>query len=118
MAKDAKKATHHYQLAAIGGSEEARYHLGIIAVREGNFPRAVKHWMLGAEAGDDACMDMIKKGFFVKHVSKQEYETVIRAHGECKDEMWSDNRDKAAVVIDKISQAGMTSPSDFGRMNL
>ena len=50
---------------------------------------------------------------------KQEYETVvIRAHGECKDEMWGDNRDKAAVVIDKISQAGMTSPSDFGRMNL
>ena len=110
VAMDRKKAKYHYQLAAIGGSEESRLHLGHMEVLEGNMERGVNHWMLGAEAGDDDCMRMIKKGFFQTYcnnmVTKHQYERAIRAHDACRSEMRSDDRDKAYAVYEEISDAG------------
>ena len=40
---DEKKANHYYELAAIGGNVNARYNLGQVEWRAGNFDRALKH---------------------------------------------------------------------------
>lgn len=102
---DKKKAKYHFELAAIGGSEESRYHLGRLEIEFGTMKRAVRHWMLGAENGDNDCMKAIKLGFFQKHcnmITKEQYERAIRAHGECLDKMRSEARDKSAKIADRL----------------
>lgn len=125
VVKDVKKAKHHFELAAIGGSEESRYHLGKIEMLRftyGSTKRAVDHWMLGAAAGDDACLKMIKNSFFksfgkeVQVVTKEQYETAVRTHGACLDEMRSEDRDKAADVFERIWKGDVRRPEDVDRM--
>jgi TPR repeat protein len=49
---DLKKAKFHYEAAAMIGCEAARYHLGCIEFKSGKREQGVKHWMIGASAGD------------------------------------------------------------------
>ena len=41
-----KKAKHYLELAAIGGSADARHNLGIIEGRAYHYDRALKHYMI------------------------------------------------------------------------
>ena len=43
---DVEKATHYYELAAMGGNAQARFNLGLDEARAGNFDRALKHFIL------------------------------------------------------------------------
>ena len=122
VVRNVRKAKYHLELAAIGGSEESRYHLGKIEIRGGTYDsaeRAVKHWMLGAAAGSDACLRMIKETYrqkFAKIVTKEQYETAIRAHARCLDEMRSKGRDIAADVFNRIMKGDVRRPEDVDRM--
>jgi len=113
LKEDKKKAKYHYELAAIGGSEESRWHLGRHEIEGGNVARAVKHLMLGAGAGDDDCMDMIKDGFMGGVFTKDVYEKAIRAHGACRNEMKSDDRGKAAVIHKEMIPPGTLSIAEL-----
>ena len=44
MERDINKAVYYYELAAIGGSVQARYYLGREDYRTGKQPRALKHF--------------------------------------------------------------------------
>jgi len=113
LKEDKKKAKYHYELAAIGGSEESRWHLGRHEVEEGNMARAIKHLMLGAGAGDDDCMEMIKDGFMGGVFTKDVYEKAIRAHGACRNEMKSDDREKAAAIHKEMIPPGTLSIAEL-----
>ena len=114
--KDLKKARYYFEHAAMGGSEEARYNLARLESGVGNMKRAVKHLMLGAEAGSDWCVDKIKDFFLTGVCTKEEYALAIRAHGACRDEMRSDSRDAAAKMFDELSRNNIKSTEDLKRL--
>jgi TPR repeat protein len=116
--KDLKKARYYFEHAAMGGSEEARYNLARLESGVGNVKRAVKHLMLGAEAGSDWCVDKIKDYFLAGICTKEEYAGAIRAHGACRDEMRSDSRDAAAKVSDELSRNNIKSREDLKRLGV
>jgi TPR repeat protein len=98
--RDEKKAKHYYELAAIGGHVVARHNLGCDEGRAGNITRAVKHWMISAEAGDDDSLKAIRQCYMAGHATKDDFEKALRAHKEAKDEMKSEQREAAAAVPD------------------
>jgi hypothetical protein len=96
---DKKKAKHYWELAAMDGNVSARYNLGIIEGRVGNFERSFKHLILAARAGHELSFDMVKEGFQNGLVIKDEYASTLHAHQKIQDEMKSDMRDKAAAMF-------------------
>ena len=66
-----EKALHHWQLAAIGGDEDASYMLGMIEEDNGytnlaeklsNMKRAMKHFLIAARAGHDGSLEKVGEG--------------------------------------------------------
>jgi len=96
--KDVSKAIHHYQIAAIGGHEYARYQVGIMEETNGNMDRAMKHWMIAARSGFDDALEEISIGYKVGHVTKEEYASTLRAHRASQDEMKSEQRSVAHAL--------------------
>ena len=95
---DMKKAKHFYELGAMNGNVQARHNLGVMEAKAGN-QRATKHFILAARAGHDEALDVVKKGFIVRLVVKEEYESTLRAYQKSVDEMKSEARDKVADII-------------------
>ena len=59
--KDMKKAIYHWEEAAIGGHELARYNLEYYERRRGRIDRAIKHRIIAAKLGDNgALMEAVK----------------------------------------------------------
>ena len=92
MEKDDEKFEHHLMLAAVRGSEIARYALGGIEVSKGNTDRAMKHYMIAAKSGWDDSMESVGQGFKDGHVTKEDYATTLRAYQDSCDEMKSEQR--------------------------
>lgn len=44
----------------------------------GNPERRYKHYLLGAMAGADECLDQVKKGYKDKYVSKSDFADALR----------------------------------------
>ena len=90
-----KKAKHYWELAALKGDLEARCSLGCVEGNAGNYQRAYKHMIIAARAGFTQSLDQVKKGFRNAHVTKDEYESTLRAYHEHQTEMKSEARDEA-----------------------
>ena len=69
--RDATKAKHYWELAAMGGDVNARHNLGWTEKMEGNMTRAVKHWMIAARAGYDESLKEIRACFFERSCNKR-----------------------------------------------
>ena len=103
--KDMTKAVYHYKLAAIGGHEKARDHLGVIEATMGNMDRAMKHFMIAARSGNEESLKAVGAGY-KKHVTKDEYAMTLRAYQHSCDEMKSEKRMKARKLSDQIKSGG------------
>ena len=93
--KDTKKCLHYYEVAAVGGHEQARKILGVFEYSKGNTRRSFKHLMISASSGQDRSLEMVKEGFLAGKITKDEYEMTMRAYKESQDEIKSDHRDRA-----------------------
>ena len=98
MAINKKKAMHYYEIAAMNGHVLSRHNLGATEYNNGNRQRAMKHFILAANAGDDDSLDMVKKGFMAGYVTKEQYANTLREYQKSQDEMTSDARDKALTA--------------------
>ena len=96
MEIDKKKAKHYYKLAAMKGDLDARHNLGVLERKAGNMDRAYKHMIIAARAGHTESLDKVKIGFMDRDVTKEEYESTLRAYQKSVDEMKSEARDKVA----------------------
>ena len=96
--QDIGKAIHHWELAAIGGHEQARSNLGALEYNNGNVNRAMKHYMIAARCGIHRCLKYVGEGYKAGHVTKDEYEQTIRAYQSTHDEMNSKQRTKATAI--------------------
>ena len=94
---DKKKATHYYELAAMGGDITARHNLGLDEEIAGNFDRALKHWMIAVRGGYDNSLEMIKQFYSKGHASKDDYTTALRSYQTYLLEIKTEQRDEAAA---------------------
>ena len=102
---DKKKAKHYYELAAMGGNIQARYNLGCVEEKAGDYHQAMKHYILAAKAGFKESLDAVKRGFVDGFVTKDEYANTLRAYQSRQDEMKSDNRNKADMFRQRRAAA-------------
>ena len=77
--KDEGKEIHHYEEAAIGGHQEARFNLGVHENCNGNIERAVKHWIIAATLGDDRSIKALMEVFRQGVVAKDDLDSALRA---------------------------------------
>lgn len=118
VTKDLKKAKHYLEQAAISGDVDSRYSLGRLEIEQGGSEvRALKHWMIAARAGHDGSMDLVRKGFFISRVTKEEYETTLRSWKDAADEMKSKEREHAIEIIPSRNQLLEAFNSRPGRFN-
>lgn len=98
---DLKKAIHYFELAAIGGHAGARGDLGIHAYRAGNAERAMKHFMIAIEGGNEKSLENIKRLYMKGQATKEDYEKALQTYQVYLDEIRSDQRDQAAAFDDR-----------------
>jgi tetratricopeptide (TPR) repeat protein len=93
--KDTKKAVHHSEEAAIGGHPSARFNLGCHEVSNGRIIRAIKHYIIAANLGDDGALEQVKENFRRGYVSKEDFEAALRGHQAAIDATKSEQREEA-----------------------
>ena len=94
---DKRKAKRYYELAAVKGDIRARHTLGCMEFQAHNHHRAYKHFILAAKAGFKKSLDNVKDGYMEGDVTKDGYANTLRAYQERRNEMKSEDRDKAEV---------------------
>ena len=95
--RDAKKANHYLELAAMKGDAVARNCLGIMEEEIGNLDRALKHFMIAVEGGVKDSLDGIKRLYLDGNAAKDEYANALRSYQTYLDDTKSKQRDEAAV---------------------
>ena len=98
--RDEKKAKHYYELAAMGGDEQARHHLFNLEGCAGNMDRALKHLMISAGLGYSDSLEQIKLLFKNGLVIKDDYAKALQAYQAHLNEIKSPQRDEAAAFHD------------------
>ncbi|KAK1733617.1 hypothetical protein QTG54_015660 [Skeletonema marinoi] len=93
--KDRGREIHHLEEAAIGGHPYARYNLGCHEWHNDNKERAVKHWIISANLGDDASIKALMNEFRSGIVSKDDLAAALRAHQVAVDATKSPQREAA-----------------------
>ena len=101
--RDMKKAKYYWEPAAMMGHVMARHNLGVIENQTSNTQRAFRHFIIGARAGYEKSLDMVKQGFTKGLVTKDEYANTLRTYQKRQNEMKSDERDKAVLLRQMIS---------------
>ncbi len=82
----------------------ARNNLGAYEGINGRNDRAMKHFIIAANLGNDDSLENVKKGFEEGIVSKEGFEEALRGHQAAVDETKSKQRD-AAYAFDNLSPA-------------
>jgi len=100
MEIDRKKAKYYYELAAIGGDADSRHNLGVFEERDGNYHRALKHYMIAVETGDNDSLKIIQQYYMDGRATKEDYAKALRSYQDYLDEIRSDQRDEAAAARD------------------
>jgi TPR repeat protein len=103
---DLKKAKFHYEAAAMAGHEGARYNLGTMENDSRNLEQAIKHWMIGASAGDYTAMNALRKYFEIGVVTQESIESILTEYNNSCVEMRSKARDTyIRMCIDRKRKA-------------
>eukprot|EP00984_Skeletonema_dohrnii_P027297 scaffold16833_cov80-Skeletonema_dohrnii-CCMP3373.AAC.1 len=95
--KDIKKAIYHAEQAAIGGHPLARHNLGSAEWENGRKDRAVKHWIIAANLGDDEALGALRECYSEGFISKEDFSATLRAHQAALDATKSPQREAAEV---------------------
>ena len=98
--RDNKKATHYYELAAMEGSEFARFNLGAEEYEKCNMDRALKHWTIAATDGHPDALDNIKSMYMDRLTTKDDFAKVLRSYQAYLEKIKSKQRDEAAAFSD------------------
>ena len=78
--EDKKKELYHLEEAAIQGHPFARHNLGCYENMSGEIVRAVTHWIIAANLGNDQSLQALKECYRDGEVSKEDFAAALRAH--------------------------------------
>ena len=84
----------------MSGVVEARNNLGFLEVGAGNGNRALKHWNIAVEGGNENSLENIKRLYMKGDATKEDYATALGKYQEYVDEIRSPQRDEAAAFDD------------------
>ena len=94
--KDEKKELYHLEESAIGGHPYARNNLGTYELKKGMIDRAVKHWIIAANLGNDLSIKILRQSYKNGHISKEDFAAALRAYQAALNETKSPQREAAA----------------------
>jgi tetratricopeptide (TPR) repeat protein len=97
--KDEKKKVYHLEVAAIGGHVYARHNLGCYEVRNGRMERAVKHFTIAANMGEEESMKAMWELHARGLVKKEQLTATLRAHQTAVDATKSQQREEAKEFL-------------------
>ena len=100
--KDEERSNYHDEKAAIGGHPTARYNLACQEGGNGNFERAVKHFIIAAKLRYEESMKALWKFYSYGTITKEELESTLRTHKAAIDETKSAERDAAEVWFSEV----------------
>jgi len=104
--KDEKKKIYHLEEASIRGHPIARRNLGIVDLSNSNegrrFERAIKHFIIAANLGDEESVDMIKQIHEMGAISIELYAEAVRGYNAAVDATKSPEREAAEGMWDKM----------------
>ena len=98
--KDKTLEMYHLEEAAIAGNPFART---LFESREwecGRFDRAVRHWIIAANLGDDKSLQRLKESYKDGHVSKEDFAAALRGYQAAVDATKSPQREEAAKGLE------------------
>ena len=82
----------------MGGDTASRFYLGIReGVKEGNWERALKHYMIATRSGCNDSLDAIQGLYSSGNATKEDYTKALRLYQEYLMEIKSEQRDEAAA---------------------
>ena len=93
--KDMDKAIRHYEAAAMCGHVSARFNLGCMEGRAGNYELAQQHMMISAKLGHEKSLNIVKSLFMDGLATKSDYAAALRGYQNSIKEMSSPDRDEA-----------------------
>ena len=97
-----ENVVYHCEKAAICGHVQARHNLGAIEEENGNFERAVKHYIIAAKLGYEDSMKMLWKLYSAGNITKEDLESTLRTHKAAIDATKSAQRDAAEVWFSEV----------------
>jgi TPR repeat protein len=97
--KDERKAIYHYEKAAIAGHPEARTNLGVYEWENGRVERAVKHFIIAANLGEEYSMKNVLNLFKAGHITKDDFDATLGTHQAAINATKSTERDFAEVAL-------------------
>ena len=97
--KNEKKELYRLEQAAIGGDTDARHNLGCVENDRGWLDRAMKHWVIAANMGNDDSLEALKKFYREGLVSKNTLASALRAYQAAIDATKSPQREEAEMHI-------------------
>ncbi len=103
--KNEEKAIHHWEEAAIGGNHEARHNLGVHEGIIGNTERAVKHFIINANLGDEESMNALWSEYKDGNITKEDLENTLRIHKAAIDATKSSQREEAEVYFRQLASS-------------
>ena len=97
VVRDEKKGMQFMELAAMGGDNSARHNLGVSEWKAGNIGRALKHFMIAVESGNNYSLKTIHQMCVCEQATKDDYAKALGSYQAYLDEIKSDQRDKSAA---------------------
>ncbi len=83
----------------MAGHEVARHYLGCMEANSDNMERAMKHFTIGASAGDHKAMHELITFFKQGHVSRESIDSTLEAYNNSCAEVRSEARDAYIRVL-------------------
>ena len=97
--KDEGKAVYHYEMAAIGGHTHARHNLGCTEEDNWNMERAVKHFIIAANLGNEGSMKPLWRYYSEGYITKEDLDATLRTHQAAIDATKSEQREEADALF-------------------
>ncbi|EJK46346.1 hypothetical protein THAOC_34989 [Thalassiosira oceanica] len=93
--EDVTKAVELYEKAAMHGHIESRDNLGYYEEENGNYDRALKHYLISAKMGFVDSVENIEEMFKAGLATKEQYAEALKGYQDAVEEMKSHDRDEA-----------------------
>ncbi|EJK43788.1 hypothetical protein THAOC_37735, partial [Thalassiosira oceanica] len=101
VGQDMAKAAEFYTKAATQGHVESRNNLGSLEGKEGNYDRAVRHYLISAKMGHKDSVENIKRLFMAGIATNEQYAAALKGYQNAVEETKSHDRDTASALIKK-----------------
>ena len=80
------------------GDAESRNSLGVYEKMEGNYDRALRHWMISAKMGEKNSLENIKDFLLDGFATKEQYIEALKGYQDAVEETRSHDRDVAKEI--------------------